>query len=312
MHSDTNPVPTIQKFEEEKARQQKELETEINQEQPTRSNTKDSDTYSGDEEDPADKSLTEGQKEKKEMMNKMQPSKGKPTDQVKKTRGQRVVDDPVTGEKVMIKDAKFKGDTKFWHYLNINDTCSVDFPTQQQLDPKSGVAGPATKGVGSAAAQIFHQSKTAPDPAHPSNISLQPFPPSTPPSLDGIMNHLYYLEYGIMAAGCLLWFFFAFGHGVVSFLFRSILIGALSFGGATVASLAQRKLEHEIERVRFDMHRQRGEQYAPPTPESVEWLNAFTKVIWGLINPDMFVPIGELALVPLLIVLTTFFCSGFY
>jgi Ca2+-dependent lipid-binding protein len=106
------------------------------------------------------------------------------------------------------------------------------------------------------------------------------------------MNYLYYLEYGIMAAGCLLWFFFAFGHGFVRFVFRSIFIGSLSVGGATVASIAQRKLEREVERVRFDMHRQRGEQYAPPTPESVEWLNAFTKVIWGLINPDMFVPIG--------------------
>jgi hypothetical protein len=104
---------------------------------------------------------------------------------------------------------------------------------------------------------MFHQSRTAPNPAFPSNISLQPFPPSTPPSLDTIMSYLYYLEYGIIGAGFLLWFFLAFGHGFWVFVIRSMFISALCFAGSTVASLAQRKLEREVERVRYDMHRQR-------------------------------------------------------
>ncbi|THV04226.1 hypothetical protein K435DRAFT_835469 [Dendrothele bispora CBS 962.96] len=29
-------------------------------------------------------------------------------------------------------------------------------------------------------------------------------------------------------------------------------------------------------------------------PESVEWLNAFVKTIWGLVNPDMFVPMADM------------------
>lgn len=119
-----------------------------------------------------------------------------------------------------------------------------------------------------------------------------------------------YLQYGIMASAALVWFLFAFGDGFGAFVWRSTVIGGLAFVGATVASLAERKLEREMERVRFDMHRQRrylpslsrttfdglrlgGETFSPPIPESVEWLNAFTKVIWGLINPDMFVPVGE-------------------
>ena len=105
--SETNPVPTIQQFEKDKVKQQKELEAEIVQEQ--QQPTRDSDAYSGDEEDSEDKKLSEGQKEKKHIMKKMQSDKTKPTDHVKKTKGQRVVDDPVTGEKVIIKDAKFKG-----------------------------------------------------------------------------------------------------------------------------------------------------------------------------------------------------------
>jgi Ca2+-dependent lipid-binding protein len=42
------------------------------------------------------------------------------------------------------------------------------------------------------------------------------------------------------------------------------------------------------------MHRQRGEKFSPPTPESVEWLNAFIKTIWGLVNPDMFVSVADM------------------
>ncbi|PVG01479.1 hypothetical protein CPB86DRAFT_781696 [Serendipita vermifera] len=266
-YSERNPVPTIQKYEEDKQKQEEDLDNEIKQESP--------DSHEVEEEE-EDKNLTQGQKEKKEMMEKMNANKQKPIEQVKKRRGQRVVDDPVTGEKVIIKDAEFK-----------------DFPSQQQLDPKSGVPGPALTGIGGAAKKLFHQSRTAPNPAYPSNISLQPFPPSTPPSLDTIMSYLYYLEYGIIGAGFLLWFFLAFGHGFWVFVMRSIFISSLAFAGSTVASLAQRKLEREVERVRYDMHRQRGEKFAPPTPESVEWLNAFTKVIWGLINPDMFVPIAD-------------------
>ncbi|MBZ4037865.1 hypothetical protein K6T82_24180, partial [Flavobacterium sp. 17A] len=64
-----------------------------------------------------------------------------------------------------------------------------------------------------------------------------------------------------------------------------------------------------------NMHRERGQKFSPPTPgtsivsrfresrdtnedngriiESVEWLNAFLQTVWGLINPDMFVPVAD-------------------
>jgi len=42
-------------------------------------------------------------------MEKMGNPNAKPTDQVKKKRGERVVDDPVTGQKVIIKDHSLKG-----------------------------------------------------------------------------------------------------------------------------------------------------------------------------------------------------------
>lgn len=169
----------------------------------------------------------------------------------------------------------------------------ADFPTQEQLDPKSGAAGPATQEIGSNVEKKFKPSRIAPDPAHPSNINLQPFPPSLPPSYDAMMKHLTHLQL-IIAGGCaILWFFLAFQGGVWAFFWRSTLIGVFGFAAATAANLAQRKLEREVDRIRHNMHQQRGEKFAPPIPESVEWLNAFTKVIWGLIPPDIFVPIVD-------------------
>jgi hypothetical protein len=107
------------------------------------------------------------------------------------------------------------------------------------------------------------------------------------------MNHLTNLQL-IITGGCVvLWFFLAFQGGVWAFLWRSTLISVFCFTAVTAANLAQRKLEREVDRVRHDMHQQRGEKFAPPIPESVEWLNAFTKVIWGLIPPDIFVPIVD-------------------
>jgi len=61
-----------------------------------------------EEEEEGTAGMTEGQREKKRMMDKM-AGQQKPTDSVKRKKGERIVDDPVTGQKVVIKDANFKG-----------------------------------------------------------------------------------------------------------------------------------------------------------------------------------------------------------
>ena len=61
-----------------------------------------------EEEEEGTAGMTEGQKEKKRMMDRM-AGQTKPTDTAKRRRGERLVDDPVTGQKVIIKDARFKG-----------------------------------------------------------------------------------------------------------------------------------------------------------------------------------------------------------
>lgn len=102
-------MPTIQRYEDDKKRQEQELDAEIEPAKRSGSNATNATTVSEKEE----RNMTEGQKEKKQMMDKMNASKQKPTDTVKHRKGERVVDDPVTGEKVIIKDAQFKGEHRF-------------------------------------------------------------------------------------------------------------------------------------------------------------------------------------------------------
>lgn len=100
------------------------------------------------------------------------------------------------------------------------------------------------------------------------------------------------------SALCLVvWFFAATGKRVtwLQFFWRSFLIGSVAGIAWTAAENAGRKIEKELERVRMKMHAQRAETYSPPTPESVEWVNAILKVVWGLLNPDMFVPIVDVS-----------------
>jgi Ca2+-dependent lipid-binding protein len=106
-----------------------------------------------------------------------------------------------------------------------------------------------------------------------------------PPSLNVITGKLRLIQYGTFGGLSLIWMSVAFGSGVFQFLWRSILISTLGFVIMTAASLTERGIEKEMERVRQDLGRQRGEAYSPPMPESVEWLNGLIKLVWGLLDP---------------------------
>jgi Ca2+-dependent lipid-binding protein len=106
-----------------------------------------------------------------------------------------------------------------------------------------------------------------------------------PPSIGIITGKLQLIQYGTLGGLTLIWMSVAFGSGVLSFLWRTIIISVLGFVITTAASLVERNIEKELERVRQDLSRQRGEAYSPPMPESVEWLNGLIKLIWGLVDP---------------------------
>ncbi|GAA5950615.1 hypothetical protein JCM10213_006938 [Rhodosporidiobolus nylandii] len=226
-----------------------------------------------------------GQREKEEEMKKARESH-QPDAKTFQRQGEREVFDPVTGRQVIVRDAK------------LEDFQNPQLFDRDNLDPaKPDVPGPATnrpqgQQVGDSLAPVNH---TTPAPIEPSNIALRPFPPAV--DKNSLKVIIWTIRgYALAVIGGLggVWFFTAWRGGWFGFFFFSQVIGALAAFVYIAHHLVVRKIEKELERLRLQMHHDRGEQYSPPTPESVEWLNAFTKVVWPLINPDMFTSIVDM------------------
>lgn len=134
----------------------------------------------------------------------------------------------------------------------------------------------------------------SPFPAEPSNVLIHPFPePLNVDSMTSLTGSFKNLEIGLAVGSVVIWFFTAFGAGWWKFFFRSSLIFGLAFLAITGVHLALRKIEKDLEAVRTHMHTQRGQDYVPPMPESVEWLNAAIAIVWRQIDPATFIPIAD-------------------
>ncbi|KIY63684.1 hypothetical protein CYLTODRAFT_493697 [Cylindrobasidium torrendii FP15055 ss-10] len=271
-YSERNPVPTIQTFE--KAQEQQaadEKAQQVNSPPGSPSTTRSS--FGRDADTSASTSgSSDPANEKAAMVAKMAGPKEKPTDRVKHRKGERTVKDPTTGLDTIIKDAEFK---------DFKQSPAEQAPAQAAVDP----------------------GRVAPNPARPGNVSLHPYLPAQPPSLADLLQKFDYLQIGLAVSHFIVWFLFGFPQGrwyipfswpFFSLVLRGTLIGAMGFASITAVSIIQRTLEKEVESVRVDMHRERGEKFAPPTPESAEWLNAFVRTIWALVNPDMFASIVDM------------------
>jgi Ca2+-dependent lipid-binding protein len=102
------------------------------------------------------------------------------------------------------------------------------------------------------------------------------------------------MQYGLGAGIFTLWFFTAFGSGIAIFFWRTCLCVTLGYGLIALAGLVERNLEKEIDAVRLDLSRARGQAFSPPYPESTEWLNGLIKLVWGLIDPANFIPMADM------------------
>ncbi|OCF60178.1 C2 domain-containing protein [Kwoniella mangroviensis CBS 10435] len=126
------------------------------------------------------------------------------------------------------------------------------------------------------------------------NALYHAFPPPRPVSVDAMIDKLKLLQYVVFGSMFVIWLSVSFGSGFFKLIWRSILCGTVGFVLMTLISLVERGLDKEIERVRQDMGRQRGEAFSPPLPESVEWLNGLIKLIWGLIDPALFISVADM------------------
>ncbi|THG95827.1 hypothetical protein EW026_g5890 [Hermanssonia centrifuga] len=190
--------------------------------------------------------------EKKELMERMQPPKGSRPLDAAQQKGDRWAKDPVTGQDVLIRDAKFK-----------------DFQTEATDNPALRPPPDPSKHTQDA-------KYPAPTPGQVGNICLQQFPPPVDPIDISTAKSILRTGAVIVSALCFfIWVFAANGHHVSWFqwFFRTSLIGSVVGVAWVAAENAGRKVEKR---------------------ESVEWLNSLLKLVWGLINPDMFVPIVDM------------------
>lgn len=168
------------------------------------------------------------------------------------------------------------------------ETSDLDV-TKKALDPESSVSGPATNSPSLGSTQHI-----APK-ISPGNILIHEFPASIEKnSLKTITGSLANYSYGIMTSLVVLWSIVAFGNGFVAFCFRTSIFVGLIVGVYCTFGIIGRKIEKELDRIRLQMIKSRGETFSPPTPESVEWMNAFLSTIWPLINPEMFTAIVDM------------------
>ncbi|GAA5909086.1 uncharacterized protein JCM6883_002600 [Sporobolomyces salmoneus] len=287
-YSDKNKIPTVSAF---LAQQQAktvdhsakgdELKARREREEAEHQRLRDEELKkTGAGETRAEEQKSDGAKEKEEMMEKARAST-QPNAKEFERKGEREVYDPVTGQNVIVKDAK------------LEDFQNPKLMNRENLDPANKDApGPSTNVNANDNAPI---SRVTPAPIEPSNILFHPMPPPVDlSSLSSIKQTINAYALGIIAFLGVIWFFVAFRSGATAFVFRSSLIGGAAVAIFLAHGIVIRKIEKELERIRLKMHEQRGEQFAPPTPESVEWLNSFTKVVWPLVNPDMFTSVVDM------------------
>lgn len=210
-----------------------------------------------------------GEEEKNRIKEAAAKSKQKRTNQFT-AKGERVVEDPTTGGEVVIHDGKK----------------SVD------LDPKlldSRYGGHySTKQLGSDA--VEDPRYTNPNPVQPSSVLLRPYPdPPESAMVEKIKASFNKLALWLGAALVVIWAISAFGRGWTAFFFRTMIVGGVAVFMYLALGLGFNKVAKDIEALRASMHKQRGAQYSPPMPESVEWLNAAIACVWKQLNPEMFV-----------------------
>lgn len=225
-----------------------------------------------EEEDPDKPTVTGagGGEAEKERIKKQSQSKPNPLESFK-TKSKRKVHDPVTERPVIISDGK--------------DDKSID---PKDLD--SRYPGGFSNVTVEDRAKWHDEKFVNPKPAQPTSVLLYPFPePVDTRALSKLQKTFHTLSVTVLGVFGVVWLFSAFGRGWLSFFIRTLVIGGAGVSVAMLVELAYKKIEKQFEEVRAGMQKQRGQNFSPPTPESVEWLNAAVACIWKQMNPEMFV-----------------------
>lgn len=210
---------------------------------------------------------SKGEQEKEEIKEKMKESQ-EPKRNAFKEKGRREVEDPVTGGTVIIQD---------------NKPMELD---PMLLDSRYGSGYSELKPVEK---EKYDMKNLAPEPARPTSLLLQRFPEPLHPELRSDLGQLFgriYVGYAVVAI--LVWGVAVTGASFLAVLCRTGMLLLVGFIGFLGIGRAREMLLDHFERMRASMERQRGENFEPPYPESVQWLNAAIATIWRQLKPDLF------------------------
>ncbi|CDZ98821.1 Ca2-dependent lipid-binding protein CLB1/vesicle protein vp115/Granuphilin A, contains C2 domain [Phaffia rhodozyma] len=251
IYSEYNQIPTISKY----------LENQEREHQDNYDGSLSDDELQEAKDREAEQNEAEKEDDKDAIKKRMKPDEGKKTDEVKEKKGKRTVKDPTTGYAVTIKDAEMK-----------------EFPLSSLMNAIRPPPSP----------KEIHHSRTSPVPAHPSNISLLPYPSSESPALESIHQYIDWFSTFAVASSVLLWAVTASSGGWISFVLKTGLIGALGAGGWYLGREIKDGLHAELEVAKKDFTKRRPGKFETPMPESTEWLNSLVGAFWKLLSSEMF------------------------
>ncbi|CED85542.1 Ca2-dependent lipid-binding protein CLB1/vesicle protein vp115/Granuphilin A, contains C2 domain [Phaffia rhodozyma] len=194
---------------------------------------------------------------------RMRPSREKKTDQVKKQKGIRTVKDPTTGFAVTIKDAHMK-----------------DYPRPSKL---TSIQPPPSRAD-------THHSRPSPNPAHPTNISLLPYPCMSSPALDRVTQYLDWFSVFIPFSLGLLWILTSHTGGWPAWTFNTIVLSIMGASGWYAGQEAKQMVVKGRAGLNEFPSREKGESFITPLPESTEWLNRLVAACWKLLSSELLLP----------------------
>lgn len=174
-----------------------------------------------------------------------------------------MVQDPVTGQMVIVRDADLDSEqsNKKTNKASAGVAAGLD---SRALDPEDADhPGPSMNKPPDRESQDIVN--PAPHPATPGNILLQSFPPPVETSdlkpILASLNTVSLVFAGSLGAVLVLVYF---GSTWKQFIVRAAVIGTIGVASVAAVGVYTNRLTKDLERIRQNLHKQRGEKFSPP------------------------------------------------
>ncbi|KAF2262358.1 hypothetical protein CC78DRAFT_319623 [Lojkania enalia] len=201
---------------------------------------------------------------------------------------QKRVTDPTTGREVVIEDVSSATMANVENPILSVPNANLKKDTPHQTDPSQPLAEYKEKQDITAPPDPVAEGTTSDVPIHgeKTNILFHPTPSiSYEPTFARLEQRAGYLAIGVLVATV-----------IVGRMFGGALKGLIPLGMCLSSGvwLWTKEVVRSGREVEWESEKTRGQMAtANLLPESVEWMNTFLGIVWGLINPDMFQGVAD-------------------